>query len=318
MVFDAPKTPRSLSHDEAKAAEAAFQGQFFNEDWSEAARVVYDGMLAAIHKLNEERCAARESLGFGEEACEGESVRQEEMTGVMVAAVRKAKRSIHRGLAAVGLIGSGGLITLLALLLNLAPQPAEARELHGLREQMIPILGVTMEQTPTGMVANLILSFEEREDRRGLAVQFRRGPGHFSRMAQTAVEQAICRAARAAGLSPDSWNVVLSVPYAGVTIYGDSLSAMVALTVIALAKGEFIPPDRVMTGAVAPDGHIVPVGALPLKVVAANEAHMRRVLVPDELDVTDADWQTPFLVQVSPVSSVGQAYEALTDHPLLP
>jgi predicted S18 family serine protease len=71
-----------------------------------------------------------------------------------------------------------------------------------------------------------------------------------------------------------------------------------------------------MTGAVTPDGHIAPVGAVPLKVTAASEAHMRRVLVPDELDVTDADWQTPFLVQVSPVSSVSQAYEALTDHPL--
>ncbi len=318
MVFEAPKTPRALSHDEAKAAEAAFQGQPFNEDWSEAARTVYDGMLAAIHKLTQERCAAQASFDREEELCEEDATHRGEVAEGVVAVARKVRRSLHRGLAAVGLIGSGGLIGLMTLLLNLAPQPAEAGQLHGLREQMIPILGVTMEQTPTGMVANLILSFEEREDRRGLAVQFRTGPGRFSRMAQTAVEQAIYRAARAAGLSPDSWNVMLSVPYAGVTIYGESLSAMVALAVIALSRGEFIPPDRVMTGAVTPDGHIAPVGALPLKVAAANEAHMHRVLVPDELDAADADWQTPFLVQVSPVSSVGQAYEALTDHPLRP
>jgi len=319
MVCEAPKTPRALSHDEAKAAEAAFKGHPFNDDWSEAARLVYEGMLAAIHKRNQEQIASQASPEQEED--EKGRLQRHELQGVMVAAVRKARRSLRRKLAAIGLIGSGwfiGLLTLVTLLLNPAPPQAAAMEPTGIREQMIPILGVTMEQTPTGTVANLILSFEERHDHRGLAVLFRKAPGRFSRMAQTAVEQAIYRTAKAAGLSPDSWTVMLSVPYAGVTIYGDSLSAMVALAVMALAKGEFIPPDRVMTGSVTPDGYIAPVGAVPLKVVAASEAHMRRVLVPDEVDVTDADWQTPFLVQVSPVHSVSQAYEALTDHPLRP
>jgi hypothetical protein len=40
------------------------------------------------------------------------------------------------------------------------------------------------------------------------------------------------------------------------------------------------------------------------------------VVVPDELDTADSDWHTPFLVQVSPVGSVMQAYMALTDQPL--
>lgn len=55
-------------------------------------------------------------------------------------------------------------------------------------------------------------------------------------MAQTSTDQAIRRASRSLGLSTDSWSVALAVPYAGMTIYGDSLSAMVALTVVALAK----------------------------------------------------------------------------------
>ncbi len=42
---------RQLSHDEMKAAEAAFQGRPFNEAWSQAARVVYDGIVAATLKL---------------------------------------------------------------------------------------------------------------------------------------------------------------------------------------------------------------------------------------------------------------------------
>jgi hypothetical protein len=319
MAGRVSRTPRSLSHDEVKAAEAAFQGHPFNDDWSDAARLVYEGMLAAIHKRTQAQIASQASADPERAACERAQLQQREMQEVMVAAVRKARRSLRRGLGAIGLTGSGwliGLFTLITLLLNQAPQRAEAMGPTALREQMIPILGVTMEQAPTGTVANVLLSFEERRDHRGLAVLFRKAPGRFSRMAQTAVEQAIYRTAKAAGLSPDSWSVMLAVPYTGVTIYGESLSAMVALAVIALAKGEFIPPDRVMTGAVTPDGHIAPVGAVPLKVTAASEAHMRRVLVPDELDVADADWQTPFLVQVSPVSSVSQAYEALTDHPL--
>jgi predicted S18 family serine protease len=231
------------------------------------------------------------------------------MTQRTTRAENQAKRGSLRLLWSLGLLAS---LTLLV------PQGAGASTWPSHREQLLPIVGVTVGQRPTGIVTNLILSFDDRGDHEGLVVQFRSTPGRFSRMAQTAVEQAIYRTAKAAGLSTDSWTVVLSVPYEGVTIYGDSLSAMVALGVVALAKGDFIPPDRVMTGTVAPDGHIAPVGAVPLKVAAANEAHMHRVLVPDEVDVTDGDWKTPFLVQVSPVGSVSQAYEALTGRALKP
>jgi predicted S18 family serine protease len=175
-----------------------------------------------------------------------------------------------------------------------------------------------MEKQPIGTVAHLLLTFQRRDDHGGLAIQFLTAPGRFSPMAQTAIQQAIYRAARIAGLVPDSWTVILSVPYPGVTIYGDSLSAMVSLSVLALAKGEIIPIDRVMTGSVSPDGRIAPVGSIPLKVAAANAAHIRRVVVPDEADVADADFGTPFLMHISPVGSVGEAYQALTDHPLRP
>ena len=199
------------------------------------------------------------------------------------------------------------------------PLSVSKAAMQGKREQLISILGVTLqERSPVGAVANLIISFEERPDQSGLAVQFRAAPGRFSHMAQTAVQQAIYRAAHAAGLMTDSWTVVLSVPHPGLTVYGESLSAMVGLSVIALAKGDFIPPDRVMTGTLSPEGRIAPVGALPLKVAAADQAHIHRVLVPDELDTADSDWRTPFLMHVSPVGSVSQAYFALTDHPLSP
>ncbi|TAJ25816.1 MAG: hypothetical protein EPO64_07495 [Nitrospirae bacterium] len=229
-------TRRRLSHDEAKAAEAAFQGQPFNGDWSDAAHLVYDGMLAAIHKRSEERRAAQADQDVDEADYVSTLLLREEMAEEVSAAVERVKRLLSQGLAA--LVG-------LALLWSLMPQEAEAGALGRLREQVIPILAVTMAQAPTGIVANLIVSFEERHDRGGLMVQFRTTPGRFSRMAQTAVEQAIHRTAKAAGLSTDSWTVVLSVPYAGLTVYGESLSAMVALVVVALAKGETVPSDRV-------------------------------------------------------------------------
>lgn len=40
--------PKALTHDEKKAADAAFAGRPFNEGWSAAARAVYDGIVKAL------------------------------------------------------------------------------------------------------------------------------------------------------------------------------------------------------------------------------------------------------------------------------
>ncbi len=42
------QTARPLTHDEKKAAEAAFRGAPFNPKWSEAARKVYQGISGAM------------------------------------------------------------------------------------------------------------------------------------------------------------------------------------------------------------------------------------------------------------------------------
>jgi hypothetical protein len=41
------ESPRSLTYDEKKAAEAAFRGEPFNPAWSAAAARVYEGILMA-------------------------------------------------------------------------------------------------------------------------------------------------------------------------------------------------------------------------------------------------------------------------------
>ena len=40
--------PKALTHDEKKAADAAFSGRPFNETWSASARAVYDGIVKAL------------------------------------------------------------------------------------------------------------------------------------------------------------------------------------------------------------------------------------------------------------------------------
>ena len=186
------------------------------------------------------------------------------------------------------------------------------------RQQVIRILGTTTNtyHQHVGMVGELVVGLEERDDHRGIMVTFDDRPGQFSLRAQAAVLAAIDRTARTAGFNTDSWSVSLSVPEPGLTVYGDSLSAMVGLTVVALAQGDFIPPDRVITGTITNDGRIGTVSGVPLKIEAAGGEGLRRVLIPEEIAEADGDWHTPFMMQISPVGSIPEAYEALTGHPL--
>lgn len=182
----------------------------------------------------------------------------------------------------------------------------------------IPILGTTMNeaQEQIGIVAEIQLDFLQRRDHDGLDIQFHTTPGKFSPYAQQSVIEALYRVVEAAALNPDSWTIRFSLPYPGVTLYGESLSAMAALTIVALAKNEPVDQETVMTGTVTADGHVGTVGGVPLKILAAYEQHYRKVLIPEEPDIADDDWETPFLMEVRPVGSISKAYLALTNRPL--
>jgi predicted S18 family serine protease len=172
------------------------------------------------------------------------------------------------------------------------------------------------QSEPVGIVAEIQLEFLQRRDHEGLVIQFLAIPGKFSPYAQQSVKEALNRVVEAAGLNPDSWTVRFILPYPGVTLYGESLSAMAALNVIALAKDDPVDEETVLTGTVTPEGHVGTVGGVPLKILAAHKQHYRRVLIPEEPDVADGDWETPFLMEVTPVGSITKAYLALTHRPL--
>lgn len=181
------------------------------------------------------------------------------------------------------------------------------------REQLIPVLSHALESRGPGTVAYLVVTFDTRSDTSGLVLQFKTSPGRFSRTAQASIEQAIRRTAQSLKLSTDSWTVVLSVPYPEITIYGEDLSGMVGLSVAAMAEGRALIPGLVMTGTITPEGRIGPVGTVPLRIPATGRGHLRRVIVSKEQAIAERDQPMPHVMQVSPIASVTQAFEELTD-----
>ena len=179
----------------------------------------------------------------------------------------------------------------------------------------VPILGTTLNRhwEQIGVVAEVQIQFEWRYDHDGLRIEFQNSPGRFSPLAQQAVQEAIAQVVKASHLDSKSWTVTLTLPYQGLTMYGESLSGMVGLSVLALAKGDPVPRGRVLTGTITSNGHIGVVGGVPLKIVAAYENHLLKVLIPEEIDVADGAWENPFLMVVSPVGTIQKAYHALTD-----
>ena len=186
------------------------------------------------------------------------------------------------------------------------------------RHQSVPILGVTINgaHKPVGIVVYVMIHFHKRSDHEGLKVHFRNVPGRFGPLARKGVATAIDRAAKSAHLEGDSWTVVLTFPYSGLTMYGDSLSGMVALSVIALAKGDAIKYGRTLTGTITDDGLIGKVTGVPYKVYAAHSELLDRVLIPEDYHPLDGDWQIPFLMDVAHVGTLEKAYRGLTDQPL--
>jgi len=212
----------------------------------------------------------------------------------------------------------------MAILLSLSWMP-QAMALENsipekIRHQSVPILGVTFNeaQHTVGIVMYVMIHFQQRSDHEGLKVHFQKTPGRFGPIARKGVATAIGRAAKAAHLQDDSWTVVLTFPYTGLTMYGDSLSAMVALSVVALAKGDTVQYGRTLTGTITKDGLIGKVTGIPFKVYAAYSERLNRVLIPEEYHPLDGEWRIPFLMHVSHVGTIAKAYKGLTGNLLFP
>jgi hypothetical protein len=186
------------------------------------------------------------------------------------------------------------------------------------REQLIPILGHAMESRSSKTVGYLIARFETRRDQSGLVLRFNNSPGRLSRVAQTSIAHAIRRTAQSLDLSTDSWTVVLTVPYPETTLYGEDVSAMVGLSVAAMATGRTLTPGLVMTATITPEGCIGPVGSAPLKVPRTGRGRLRRILVSTDQVIAAADNPPTSAVQISPMRSITQAFQELTAPSAIP
>jgi hypothetical protein len=208
-------------------------------------------------------------------------------------------------------------VPLLTIWLWFIPQVGKAEDALW-HQQTVKFLGTTLDRDkqPIGIVAELNISFRKREDQEWLNVSFASGPGRFSPLTQMAIQEGIKGAASVADLDTRTWDVFLSFPFPGVTVYGESVSAMVSVAVLAMAHDAPLLLNRVATGKITKDGHIGAVGGIPLKIQAAYAEHIQRVIIPEERFQEDNDWQTPFLMHISPVSSVLQAYRMLTGQTL--
>lgn len=218
--------------------------------------------------------------------------------------------------------GSKGILKIIWLVLTVSLVVANgvwaSPPVHRIPHLTIPILGTSINEQfrPVGLVTQVVIDLYERRDHNGLQIQFHTEPGQFSLLARKSIHQAITRALAAANLPSESWTVLLKFPYSGLTVYGESLSAMVGLSVVSMVKGDHLLEGRALTGTITERGFIGAVGGLQLKILAAYENHFHRVFVPSEYDVRDGDWRTPFLMHVSPVGTVDEAYFGLTGHHL--
>ncbi|MGA6828265.1 S16 family serine protease [Nitrospira sp. NS4] len=203
------------------------------------------------------------------------------------------------------------LLLLMTFLGAVSTAPAAAAP----REEFIPVLSKVLESNTSGTVTYVRVTFDTRSDSSGLVLRFKEAPGRFSHTAKQSIETAIRRAAQSLRLSADSWTVALSVSYGGITIYGESLSGMVGLSVAAMATGRTITPGLLMTGIITPEGRIGPVGSVPLQIPAAGRARLNRVLVAKDQTIAERDRTTLPVMQISPIGSVTQAFHELTTAP---
>ena len=106
---------------------------------------------------------------------------------------RTLHNSNSRGLRRNGYLA---LLVALVLISTLAAQVSWGQAESARREQLIPILATTGGEHAIGTVVSVVVTFEERPNQSGLQVIFHTTPGRFSRLAQTAIQDAVVYAAR--------------------------------------------------------------------------------------------------------------------------
>jgi PDZ domain-containing protein len=152
--------------------------------------------------------------------------------------------------------------------------------LHAENVVEVPVLAA-IRTNDRGVFEVMLVWWDQKPDPQPMALQWRYGgvllkETHLGAMA-AAFRYAI---ERTPGVSHTGTVSVQGVAYVPTSADGPSAGAAMAVGFIAVLKGDSIRRGVALTGTLAPDGHIGPVGMIPDKIRAAAREGYRTVLMP--------------------------------------
>ncbi len=117
------------------------------------------------------------------------------------------------------------------------------------------------------------------------------------------------------GIAPDwfrSHDLHVHVPSGAVPKDGPSAGVTMATAIVSLATGKPVSEDVAMTGELTITGQVLPIGGLREKLLAAQRAEIKRVIVPreNEPDLEELPDETKKAIAIVPVDSVSEVLES--------
>lgn len=193
----------------------------------------------------------------------------------------------------------------------------------------IPVLGVINQGGKmVGATHYLAVQIDRLPEPTGPQLQFNEGSralGNFKGAAlspdwKDAARSAIDIAARATNEDSRTWLVTLKNVSTAYITDGPSAGAAVAVAITAAVRHTPTLSSTALTGAIASDGRILPVGGIPEKIQGAAAAGISTVLIPKGQSRT-RDWDVRPLAEslritVIEVGTLREAYEKMTGQAL--
>jgi ATP-dependent Lon protease len=104
----------------------------------------------------------------------------------------------------------------------------------------------------------------------------------------------------------------LHVPAGAVRKDGPSAGITMATAIISLVTGRAVSEEVAMTGEITITGQVLPIGGIREKLLAAQQAEIKRVILPRENapDLEDLPEETRQALTLVPVDSIGEVIEA--------
>lgn len=121
------------------------------------------------------------------------------------------------------------------------------------------------------------------------------------------VESVLTMLRNLAGLDFSDKDVHVNLP-GGIPVEGPSAGLAIAMAIFSAAIGRPLDPGTAMTGEISLYGDVLPVGGVPVKIQAALEAGLHRVLIPI---ANDQQRFRELPIEVVPVSGFEEALQCL-------